>query len=207
MNLQMLMKRPWLVKICPHSLHSQALMSVWIYSCVCKELDHTKAFPHSLQTRFLSTVIPFMMSKDTELSEGFPTLSTFLGIHSIMYLFMVVKATRISKSFIKLLTCIKLPPSVNSFMDHKWTGTVKTFPMYLTHKLFISMAHDCMSLNVCKSKKAFPTLLAYMWFLSIVNFCMTLNIIVDITCEWKENTVHTTNLLRGLLEGGHVQAW
>ena len=66
---------------------------------------------------FLSTVTPFMMSKDTELSEGFPTLSIFLGIHSIMYLFMVVKATRISNSFIILLTCIKLPPSVNSFVS------------------------------------------------------------------------------------------
>lgn len=206
MNLQMLMKRPWLVKICPHTLHSQALMSVWIYSCVCKELEHTKAFPHSLQTRFLSTVIPFTMSKNTRTKWRFSYIVYILGIHSIMYLFMVVKATQISK-IIKLLTCIKLPPSVNSFMYDKWTGTVKTFPMYLTHKLFIFMAHDRMSLNVCKSKKAFPTLLAYMWFLSIVNFCMTLNIIVDITCEWKENTEHTTNLLRGLLEGGHVQAW
>lgn len=119
----------------------------------------TEGYPTLITYVFYSIVSLFMTFNLPQRRKDFQKLLAFIGFLSTMGPFMAAKATRISEGFATLLTYIKLFSSVSSFMCQERTGRVKDFTTYFTYIWPISIMCYYVLLNTSKSQRVFPTLL------------------------------------------------
>jgi hypothetical protein len=91
------------LKAFPHCLHTSVFSPLCGLSFFSIALKYKKAFPYYLQTVFFSLVSLFMFVKDTQMKQGFATLLTCKGCLSSVTTYMPFKESGSSKGFPTIL--------------------------------------------------------------------------------------------------------